>query len=348
MFQILVINVGSTSVKLSIFQDEKSIADADIPLTEKATLDNIDSVYNYVKVFLQNLSITLASIDAIAARGGLLRPLIGGTYLVNDTMLKDLKTSRFGVHASNLSPIIADRLAQKESICTYVVDPVTIDEFQEVARITGIPAIRRKSAFHALSQKAAARRASAELGKKYEEASLIVAHMGGGITVGAHLKGRVVDANNGLDGDGPITPERAGTIPAGDLVRLCFSGKHTQEEIIRMLVGSGGMTAYFGSSDMKLVDEKRKAGDQTAQLMVEAMAYSIAKQIFSTAAVLSGQVDAVVLTGGLIRWQALIDLITPRVSFIAPIIICPENLEMSALAGGVLRVLQGKETALDY
>jgi butyrate kinase len=348
MLRVLVINVGSTSVKLALFQDERQEYSVEVTLARKADFSTIGDISSAVRGFLADSGRHPGDLDAVAARGGPLRPVPGGTYVVNQEMLDDLKSARFGMHASNLSAVVADEIAREASIHAYVVDPVTVDELADEARFTGIPSIRRRSIFHALSQKAAARRASAEIGKKYDESSLVVVHMGGGITIGAHVNGRVVDVNNGLDGDGPITPERAGTIPAGSMAELCFSGEHTHAKVKKMLTGNGGMFAYFGTNDMRLVDEKIQSGDPTAESLLKAMAYSIAKEIGSMSAVLCGNVDAIVFTGGLVRWSALMKLIEERIDFLGPIMVYPDNLEMAALAEGVLRVLRGEEQAQSY
>ena len=347
--EVLVINVGSTSVKLALFTGMQQTAAAEAAFCKKlAGAEAVTAVVEAAHTFLQGSGVALADLRAVAARGGLLRPLAGGTYRVNAAMLQDLSGAKYGQHASNFSALAADELGRSAGIPAYIVDPVTVDELAEEAAVTGIPAIRRRSIFHALSQKAAARRAAAELGKRYEECSLIVAHLGGGISVAAHQHGRAIDVNNALDGDGPITPERAGTIPAGSLAELCFSGKFTLPEVKRMLTGNGGMFAHLETRDMRQVEQMIRSGDAHAELLSCAMALSIARQIGAMAAALSGRVDAIVLTGALVQWQRLRDLLLPRIAFLSRTFVYPENMEMSALAQGVLRVLTGEEQALEY
>jgi len=349
MQPILVINVGSTSVKLALFTGaQQSAATETAFATKLAGAEAVATIVEAARVFLRQAGVELANVRAIAARGGLLRPLAGGTYQVNDAIRQDLAEAKYGRHASNFSALAATELGRDAGIPAYIVDPVTVDELAEETAITGIPAIRRRSIFHALSQKAAARRAAAELGRRYEDISLIVAHLGGGISVAAHQQGRVIDVNNALDGDGPLTPERAGTIPAGALAALCFSGNYTLPEIKRMLTGHGGMFAHLETRDMRQVEQRIRNGDAHAELLTRAMGLSIARQIGAMSAVLSGRVDGIVLTGALVQWQRLLDLVRPRIAFLAPVFVYPENLEMSALALGVLRVLSGEETAKEY
>ncbi|MEI8242669.1 MAG: butyrate kinase [bacterium] len=347
--KLLVINVGSTSVKLALFSDAQQTAATEAAFDHAlAGAPAVAAVVAAARAFLHGAGVDPDSLRAIAARGGLLRPLAGGTYRVNAAMLQDLAAATYGRHASNFSALAAAELARRAGTPAYIVDPVTVDELADEAAITGIPAIRRRSIFHALSQKAAARRAAAELGKRYEESSLIVAHLGGGISVAAHQHGRVIDVNNALDGDGPLAPERAGTIPAGSLAELCLSGKHTLPEIKRMLAGHGGMSAHLGTDDMRQVEQRIQAGDARAALLTRAMALAIARQIGAMAAVLSGRVDAIVLTGALVQWLRLRDLLHPRIAFLGPVLIYAENMEMAALAQGVQRVLTGAEHAQDY
>jgi butyrate kinase len=346
---ILVINVGSTSVKLALFSGDRQTSATDAAFSKKlAGAVAVAAVVAAAKAFLRDAGVPPAGLQAIAARGGLLRPLAGGTYAINAALLHDLSTARHGEHASNFSALAADELGRAAGIPAYIVDPITVDELAAEATLTGLPGIRRRSIFHALSQKAAGRRAAAELGKRYEDCSLIVAHLGGGISVGAHQQGRVIDVNNALDGEGPITPERAGTLPAGAFAELCCSGKHTLPEIKRLLAGDGGIFAHLETRDMRQVEQRIQAGDATAALLTRAMALTIAKQVGAMAAVLSGRADAIVLTGALAQWPRLRDLLQPRIAFLAPVLVYAENMEMAALAQGVLRVLTGVEHAQDY
>jgi len=263
-------------------------------------------------------------------------------------MLDDCRQGVFGVHAANLGAVIAHEIATENGIPAFVVDPPVVDELDDVARVTGHPDISRKSMFHALNQKAVARRCAEEIGLEPSQARLIVAHLGGGITVAAHDRGRVVDVNNGYDAEGPMAPERAGTLPAGDLVQLCFSGKYGLEEIQRMLVGRGGLMGHLGINDLREVRSRIDSGDQKAKLCYVAMAYQIAKCIGSYACVLIGQVDAIVLTGGMAHDQDFTSMIIQRVNWIAPVRIYPGENEMESLAHGALRVLCGTETAQEY
>ncbi|WP_050615699.1 butyrate kinase [Bacillus testis] len=352
--RILVINPGSTSTKIGVYDNE-------LPILEKTIrhdadrineFDNIISQYEFRKQTileaLHNEGINLSKLSAVCGRGGLLRPIEGGTYEVNDLMLQDLKAGFNGQHASNLGGILAYEIAMGLNIPAYIVDPVVVDELEPIARISGFASIERKSIFHALNQKAVARREAEKLGKKYEELRLIVVHMGGGITVGIHRNGRVVDVNNGLHGEGPFSPERAGTVPAGDLVRLCFSGDFFREEIMKQLVGQGGLVGYLGTNDAIKVEKMIAKGDERAKLVYSAMAYQVAKEIGSAAVVLEGDVDAIILTGGLAYGKSFIDEITSKVNWIADVIVHPGENELQALAEGALRVLTGKEEAKIY
>ncbi|SES82430.1 butyrate kinase [Oceanobacillus limi] len=353
-YRILVINPGSTSTKIGVFDDNICIFEKTIrhETKEIARFDHIIDQYDFRKqVILEQLDhegINVSKFHAICARGGLLRPIEGGTYKVNDTMLHDLRIGYNGEHASNLGGIIAHEIASGLNIPAYIVDPVVVDELDEIARFSGVPEIPRKSIFHALNQKAVARKAAKDMGRSYEDMRLIVTHMGGGITVGAHQNGRVVDVNNGLHGDGPFSPERAGTVPAGDLVALCFSGQYYRDEVMKKLVGNGGLMAYLQTNDARDVEEKIASGDQEARLVYEAMAYQIAKEIGSMSAVLSGKVDAIVLTGGLAYGKTFIDMISTHIDWIADILVYPGEDELQALAEGALRVLRDEEIPKVY
>jgi len=353
-FKILVINPGSTSTRLGYFEGDKQIEHENIFHPAKE-IGRFKSIYDQklfrkklILDFLERKSIRPESLDAVVGRGGLLKPIPGGTYLVNPALKKDLETGIQGEHASNLGGLLASEIADRAGIPAYIVDPVVVDELDDVARITGIPEISRRSIFHALNQKICARMAAAQLGKPYRDIDLIVAHLGGGISVGAHRKGRVVDVNNALDGDGPIAPERAGSIPAWDLAKLAFSGDITRDELKKKLTGLGGMVAYLGVTDMRKVIDRIENGDERARLVFKAMAFTIAKQIGACAAVLAGSVDAVVLTGGLAYNEGFIDEIKRYISFLGPVIVIPGEDELAALAQGALRVLRGEENALGY
>ena len=352
--RILTINPGSISTKIGVFDHEISIFEKIIRHeAEKIhSFANIIDQYQFRKnailETLDNEGINLSKLSAVCGRGGLLRPIEGGTYAVNDLMLKDLKSGYAGQHASNLGGIIAYEIASGLNIPAYIVDPVVVDELAPIARISGFSLIERKSIFHALNQKAVARRVAKELGREYSELNLIVAHMGGGITVGVHQQGRVVDVNNGLHGDGPFSPERAGTVPAGDLIALCFSGEHYREEIMKRLVGQGGLVGYLGTNDAIEVNNRIAAGDKKAELILDAMAYQVAKEIGSCSTVLSGRVDAIVLTGVLAYGTGFVKRISDRINWIADVIVHPGEDELQALAEGALRVLRGEEEVKIY
>lgn len=349
VFRILTINPGSTSTKIAIFDNEKPVFEEVLRHSneEIAKYDTIFDQYEFRKnVILETLNekgINLTKLAAVVGRGGLLKPIAGGTYKVDENMLKDLKVGVLGEHASNLGGAIAYEIAQQLNIPSFIVDPVVVDEMEDVARISGMPEIDRKSIFHALNQKAVARRAAKEAGKKYDEMNFIVAHLGGGISVGAHEKGRVVDVNNALDGEGPFSPERSGGLPVGDLAKLCFSGKYTHADIKKKIKGSGGLVAYLGTNDGRDVVKMIEEGDQKAELVYKAMAYQVAKDIGSCATVLKGKVDAIILTGGIAYDKMFTGWIKDSVGFISEVIVYPGEDEMIALAEGGLRVLRGEE-----
>ncbi len=355
MFRILTINPGSTSTKIAIFEDTKPVLEQTLRHSSeeigqyKRLADQYEFRRQAVLDALEAADVAVGDLDAVVGRGGLLRPISGGTYEVNQPMLDDLRVGINGQHASNLGGLLAYDIAQAANAPAYIVDPVVVDELEPVARLSGLPPIERKSIFHALNQKAIARRAAKELGKRYDEVNLVVAHLGGGISVGAHMQGRVIDVNNALDGEGPFSPERSGGLPAGDLARLCFSGQYTEAEIRKLLVGKGGLVAYLNTNDGREVTKRMEAGDSQAELIYKAMAYQVAKEIGSCAVVLKGKVDAVVITGGLAYDnQYLIPWITERVTFIAPVRVYPGEDESLALAEGALRVLSGQEQAKTY
>lgn len=351
--RILVINPGSTSTKIAVFQGEQPLFEHTLRHSneELAQYERIADQFQFRKdlivTTLEEKGVEISSLQGVVGRGGLLKPIPGGTYLVNEKMREDLKTAK-KEHASNLGALIAWEIANSVGVPAFIVDPVVVDELDDIARISGMPALERISIFHALNQKAVARRAARELSKDYEQCNIIVAHMGGGVSVGAHQKGKVIDVNNALDGDGPFSPERSGGIPVGNLVRLCFSGEKSQDEIYKNIVGKGGLVAYLGTNDAREVEQMIDQGNEKAKLVYEAMAYQIAKEIGSCAAVLKGKVDAIVLTGGIAYSKLFTSLIKERVEFVAPILIYPGEGEMEALASGALRVLEGQEKAKVY
>lgn len=350
----LVINPGSTSTKIAVFDNLEMIFEKTLrhSVEELAPYDKIIEEFEFRRdIILESLKendIKLSELSAVVGRGGLLKPMEGGTYEVSDIMLEDFRTAIRGEHASNLGGILAYEIATDVNIPSFIVDPVVVDEMEAIARLTGHPQFERKSIFHALNQKAVGRKAARQIGKKYEEANLIVAHLGGGVSVGAHKNGRVVDVNNALDGEGAYSPERSGTLPIGDMVKLAFSGKTSIEEVKKMIKGNGGLTAYLGTNNAKIVSEMCNEGDQNARLVYEGMAYQVAKDIAANAAVLEGNVDAIVVTGGIAYDMEFISWIENRVGFIADVIVFPGEDELEALAEGGLRVLKGEEEAKIY
>ncbi|MBO8166237.1 MAG: butyrate kinase [Kosmotoga sp.] len=354
--KILVINPGSTSTKLAIFEDERIIETKTIRHTseELSGFCNLYSQKDFRKEliveFLNERGYSLKEFEAIVGRGGLLRPLQGGTYRVNEKMIEDLKSAKYGEHASNLGAILAKELAEKAGgIPAFIADPVVVDEMKEVARFTGHPDFQRKSIFHALNQKAVARSVAQKYGKKYEEMNFVVAHMGGGISIGAHEKGRVVDVNNALNGDGPYTPERSGTLPLTQLIKLCFSGEYTKSEIKKLIKGKGGLVAYTGTNDCTVIQQKIREGDKELELNYRGMAYQIIKWIGKMAAALRGEVDVIILTGGLAYDDGfLVPWISEKVSFIAPVEVVPGGDEELALALAASRVLRREEAVKSY
>lgn len=352
--RILVINPGSTSTKIGVFDNDVQILEktirhsteelADFP----AIIDQFQFRKQTILEALDEEGMNVSKLSAVCGRGGLLRPIEGGTYAVNEAMLEDLREGYSGQHASNLGGIIANEIAEGLNIPAFIVDPVVVDELSPIARISGFSLIERKSIFHALNQKAVARRYAKETGRAYKDLRLIVTHMGGGITVGVHEDGKVIDVNNGLHGDGPFSPERAGTVPAGDLVELCFSGQYYRHEIMKKLVGQGGLVGYLGTNDAVTVEKRIQKGDKEAALVYDAMAYQVAREIGSASAVLKGQVDAIILTGGLAYGKDFVKAISDRISWIADVVVHPGENELQALAEGASRVLDGEEQARIY
>ena len=353
-FNILVINPGSTSTKVALYKDAQPIFDKEITHTANELsifnqlTDQQDFRESIILYCLRESNYEIENISCVVARGGALRPVPGGTYLINEKMIQDLKDCRYGVHASNLGALLANKIAKKFRVDAFIVDPITVNEMDEVATVSGIPELKRESIFHALNQKAVARMASNALGKKYENARLIVVHLGGGISVGAHRKGRVVDVNNALNGDGPISPTRSGSVPEWSLVKMAMSGKYAESDFEGRIMTHGGISAYLGTSDLREVKKMASQGDHDAQLVYDAMAYQVAKEIGACASVLEGKVDAIVLTGGLARDTDFINLIMRRTKFIAKFLVYPGSDEMRALTMGALRVLTGEEEALEY
>lgn len=361
MHRILVINPGSTSTKVAVYESEQPLFVETLRHSseELAQFPNVLDQYafrlNSVLDQLEAASVPLERLSAVVGRGGLLRPIPSGTYTINKAMVNELgRRGKEREHASNLGALLAYEIAMRANVPSFIVDPVCVDEFDAVARISGLPEIERRSLSHALNLKATARRAAKDLGKSYTELSLVVVHLGGGISVSAHREGRMVDVNQALDGTGPFAPERAGGLPVGDVVRMCFGRPPydrvalTYEQMFRKLAGQGGLVAHLGTNSAAEVEERIKAGDEHARLVYEAMAYQIAKEIGGMATVLRGDVDAIVITGGVAHSELLLDWIQARIGWIAPVLVYPGEDEMLALAQGALRVLCGEEVALVY
>jgi butyrate kinase len=354
-WRILVINPGSTSTKIAVFENERPLHSETIvhPHQQIAAFPRIPDQYAFrrdaVLAFLERHAVDPRSLDAVVGRGGLLRPLDSGTYRVNQRMLQELRSPhKDRDHVVNLGALIANEIAQPLGIPAFIVDPVCVDELDPPARVSGLPEIERKSFSHALSLKSAARHAARDLGRRYEELNLVVAHLGGGISVTAHRAGRMIDVNQALDGTGPFSPERVGGLPFGDVMRLCFSGTYTYDELFRRLTRQGGLLAHLGTNDAVEVEKRITQGDEHARLIYEALAYQIAKEIGLMATVLKGRVDAIVLTGGLAHSSMLVGWIRERVEWIAPLLVYPGQDEMLAMAQGALRVLRGEEQAKEY
>ena len=350
----LVINPGSTSTKVGVFEDETLLFEETLrhPTEEIAkyasVIDQKDFRKEIILDFLKEKNCDPKSLDVIVGRGGLLKPIPGGTYAVSDALLADLKKGVQGQHASNLGGILAREIGDKLGVPSYIVDPVVVDELTDKARLSGMPELPRRSIFHALNQKAVARRYAKEHGTRYEDLNLIVIHMGGGVSVGAHDHGKVVDVNNILDGEGCFSPERSGTVPVGDLVKMCFSGKYTQQEIYKKICGNGGFNAYLHTNDARVVEKMVKEGSTEAKLVQDAFYYQIAKDAGAMAAVLCGKVDQIILTGGIAYDPYTLEVLQKYLGFIAPITVYPGEDELLALCQGALRVVTGEEKAKEY
>lgn len=353
--RILTINPGSTSTKFGVFVGTDPLFIKNIKHTteelepfEKIT-DQFHFRRNLILEQLEQADISLSQIRAVVGRGGLLKPIESGVYAVNEAMIHDLKNSPLGEHASNLGGLIANDIAKSlPDAGAYIANPVVVDELDDIARFSGHPLLPRISIFHALNQKAVARQHAKSIMRLYEELNLIVVHLGGGITVGAHKQGRVVDVNQGLDGDGPFSPERTGSLPVGSLVRLCFSGKYTQKEILKMIKGEGGLVAYLGTNSAYEVEQMVQQGNKEAELIYKAMAYQVAKEIGAMATVLRFQVDSILITGGIAHDKYFVNLIIERVHRIAPVHVYPGEDELKALAMNGLRILSGETVPKIY
>ncbi len=351
---ILVINPGSTSTKIALFAGTRCRFESELQ-HEREALAQFDGIIAQCGLrrqalmgFLEQHEVSVTQIDVFIGRGGLLRPLQSGVYAVDDAMLSDLRNCRYGEHASNLGAILADEFARAAGKRAYIANPVVVDELSDIARVSGHPDLPRRSIFHALSQKAVARKAAAKIGKPYEKCNLIVAHLGGGITIGAHERGRVVDVNNALDGEGPFSPERTGAVPALPLYRYATERNMSVADVQKFMTRNGGLLAHLGTNDCRLVEEKVAAGDAKFTLVYDAFVYQVAKAVGAMAAALSGKVDAIVLTGGVVRGQLFVRKLKNRVRFIAPVFAIVKNSEMEALATAAFQTYTGTQDVQRY
>ena len=350
----LIINPGSTSTKIGVFEDETLLFEETLRhSTEEISqygsiVEQKDFRKKIITDLLEEKNFDIKSLNVIVGRGGMLKPIPGGTYEVTDALLADLKAGVQGQHASNLGGILAREIGDSIGVPSYIVDPVVVDELNDVARFSGVPELPRTSVFHALNQKAVAKRYAKEIGKPYDTLRLIVVHMGGGVSVGAHENGRIIDVFNALDGDGAFSPERAGAVPSGALIKMCFSGKYTEKEVYSKIVGKGGFNAYLGTNDMREVNKMIAEGNQDAAEVREAFMYQVAKDMGSMACVLKGKVDQIIVTGGIAYNAEVIEVLKDYAGFIAPFTVYPGEDELLALTQGALRVLNGEEEAMKY
>ena len=351
----LIINPGSTSTKIGVFEDETLLFEETLrhSTEELAPFETVVAQKDFRKKVITDLltskNFDIKSLNVVVGRGGLLKPIPGGTYPVTDALIKDLEKCKRGEHASNLGGLLAKEIADEIGVPSYIVDPVVVDELADIARLSGHPELPRTSIFHALNQKAVAKRYAKEVGKKYEDLNLIVVHMGGGVSVGAHTGGKIVDVFNALNGDGAFSPERVGGVPNGELVKLCYSGKYTEAEMVKQLVGKGGFNAYLGTNDARDVEDLAfNKNDANAKLVYDAFLYQVAKDVGAQAAVLSGKVDQIILTGGIAYSKYATEELKKRIGFIAGVTIYAGEDELLALCQGALRVMNGEEEAKEY
>ena len=352
---ILVINPGSTSTKMAVFEDEKPVVLRNISHSQEelSQFDDVIEQQHFRKQLvldeLERVGVPL-DFDAVIGRGGLVKPIAGGVYEINQRMLDDTYSGiALHNHACNLGCLIAHEIASSIPGCrSFIADPGVVDELNDYARISGSPLMGRICIWHALNQRAIARRFAQEIGREYEDLDLIICHMGGGISVAAHQHGRAVDANNALDGEGPFSPERAGSLPACDLIRLCYSGKYNEKQLLKRIAGKAGLNAHLGTTDVKEILRRIEDGDQHAEMILNAMIYHVAKNIVGLGAVFCGKVDAILLTGGLARSEYIISRLRQRIEFLAPVYCFPGEDEMEALALNALAVLRGQRVAKEY
>jgi butyrate kinase len=352
---IIAINPGSTSTKIAVYRNKECMFEENIKHSAEdlAPFDKITDQFEFRKaVILQKLNGTKIERDkvrVIMGRGGLVYPIESGVYRINNQMKHDLVNSPVGEHASNLGAFIAENLAKDfPNAEAYICDPVVTDEMDEIAKVSGHPAFMRRSVFHALNQKATARRHATAVGKKYEELNLVVVHLGGGISIGAHRQGRVVDVNHAIGGEGPFSPERAGGVSVIDAVKLAYSGKYSEKEFTKMLIGQGGLFAHLGTNNAYEVEQRVKNGDEHAILIYEAMAYQVAKFIGNMAVVLKGNVDGILITGGIAYDKWFVGKLKEYADWIGPFYVYPGENEMEALAMNALRVVHGEVEVKDY
>lgn len=350
----LIINPGSTSTKIGVFEDETLLFEETLrhsteEISQYASIvDQKDFRKKIITDLLKEKDFDIKSLGMVVGRGGMLKPIPGGTYAVTDDLLEDLKIGKQGQHASNLGGILAREIADEIGVPSYIVDPVVVDELAPVARYSGVKELPRTSVFHALNQKAVAKRYAKEAGKAYDSMNLIVVHMGGGVSVGAHEKGKVIDVFNALDGDGAFSPERAGAVPSGALIKMCFSGKYTEKEVYSKIVGKGGFNSYLGTNDMRNVIKMIEEGNEEAKAMFDAFIFQVTKDIGSMACVLNGKVDQIIVTGGIAYNAKVIEALKEKAGWIAPFTVYPGEDELLALVQGGLRVLNGEEKAMEY
>jgi len=353
-YRILIINPGSTSTKYAVYdgKNEKiinTIRHDHKDLDKFQTIgDQFDLRSSLIEKGLTDSGISISSLDCVIGRGGLLKSIPGGVWQVNKTMITDLKEAKRGEHASNLGGIIAYSIAAKAGIPSYIADPVVVDEMNELARISGHPELERLSIFHALNQKATARRAAEELNKSYKDCNFIVAHMGGGVSVGAHQKGRVVDVNNAFDGEGAFSIKRTGSLPLGDVVRLCFSGEYSEKEVMELITQKGGYFAYLGTANISEINAMIEKGDEKAIFVSDACAYQVSKEIASMTAVLKQKVDAIILTGNIFHSDRFLSKIQKRLGGIADFTLFPSINDVEALAANGFLVLKGELEVQEY
>ena len=350
----LIINPGSTSTKIGVFEDETLLFEETLrhSTEEIAQYTSIVDQKDFRKEIITNLlkekDFDINSLNMVVGRGGMLKPIPGGTYAVTDDLLEDLKIGKQGQHASNLGGILAREIGDSIGVPSFIVDPVVVDELCDIARYSGVPELPRTSVFHALNQKAVAKRYAKETGKAYDTLNLIVVHMGGGVSVGAHENGRIIDVFNALDGDGAFSPERAGGAPVGTLIKMCFSGQYTEKEVYKKFVGNGGFNAYLGTNDMRDVEKMVNDGDAKAKEIRDAFIFQVSKDMGSMAAVLKGKVDQIVVTGGIAYDKGVVAGLKERCEWIAPFTVYPGEDELLALVQGGLRVVNGEEEAMKY